>query len=316
KKPKGQPSVVFPWAGQMIMRSGWDADAHWAFFDVGPWGTAHYHSDKLHLSVAAFGRDLLVDSGRYTYVYVGPQRAWHLYFRYSASHNVILIDGHGQNPDQREVSKPMKKDSFAVEAAFDFARGTFEKGYMEVKGQAVHTRAVLYVRGKFWVVVDRITTDRPRDIEALWHYHPACAVEIEDGSVTSTDAGKGNLRIVPVSPLPWKVQIVKGREKPSIQGWYSVRYNVKEPSPTAVYSAKIEKSATFAWILVPAKGTVPKAKAEIISEKDGIIRVGVSLPGAKPVIVTIPLKEGKPGIEKKGTGRRASTRAAGPRRTR
>ena len=298
KKPKGQPSVVFDWAGQLIMRSGWDADAHWAFFDVGPWGTAHRHNDKLHLSVVAYGRDLLVDGGRYTYKsYGGPKGSWRGYFIGSASHNVILIDGHGQNPGQREARKPLKKDSYAIEPAFDYARGVFDKGFKGIKGKTVHTRAVLYVRGKFWVVVDRITTDKPRDIEALWHYHPACTVAIEDDSVTSTDAGKGNLRIVPVSDLPWKVQIVKGREKPDIQGWYSEKYGIKAPNPTAIYSAKIEKSATFAWVLVPAKGAVPQAKSGIVSESNGVIRISVSLPRAKPVIVTVPLKEGKPGVE-------------------
>ena len=89
EEPKGLPSVVFPWAGQVVMRSGWDADAHWAFFDVGPLGMSHYHYDKLHLSVAAYGRDLLVDAGRYTYT--GGK--WMDYFMGSASHNVILVDG-------------------------------------------------------------------------------------------------------------------------------------------------------------------------------------------------------------------------------
>ncbi len=316
KKPKGQPTIIFPWAGQIIMRSGWDAGAHWALFDAGPLGISHWHYDKLHLSVAAYGRDLLVDGGRYTYKsYGGGKGTWREYFIGSASHNVILIDGHGQNPGRREARKPLKKDSYAIEPAFDYARGVFDKGFKGIKGKVVHTRAVLYVRGKFWVVVDRVTTDKPRDIQVLWHYHPACTVAVQDGTITSTDAGKGNLRIVPASDLPWKLEIVKGREKPSIQGWYSVRYNVKEPNPTAVYSAKIEKTTTFAWILVPAKGAVPQAKAEIVSESDGVIRISVSLPRAKPVIVTVPLKEGKPGIEKKGTGRRASGRAASPGRT-
>jgi hypothetical protein len=48
--PAPGPSVVFPWAGHAIMRSGWDAQAQWSFFDLGPYGTAHQHRDKLHLS--------------------------------------------------------------------------------------------------------------------------------------------------------------------------------------------------------------------------------------------------------------------------
>ncbi len=36
--PPGLPSILFPWGGQLIMRSGWEADAHWGYFDIGPWG--------------------------------------------------------------------------------------------------------------------------------------------------------------------------------------------------------------------------------------------------------------------------------------
>jgi len=82
ERPHGLSTILFPWAGQLIMRSGWEKDAHWAFFDIGPWGTLHQHSDALHLSVTAFGRDLLVDSGRYTYQnYWGEMgTTWRSYF--------------------------------------------------------------------------------------------------------------------------------------------------------------------------------------------------------------------------------------------
>jgi hypothetical protein len=89
--PAQGPSVVYPWAGQAIFRSGWDADARWAFFDVGPFGIGHQHHDKLHFSLSAYGRDLLVDPGRYTYV-GGP---WRNFFRGPKAHNIVLIDGQG-----------------------------------------------------------------------------------------------------------------------------------------------------------------------------------------------------------------------------
>ncbi len=34
EKPDYGPSVIFPWAGQFVMRSGWDADALWHWH---PW---------------------------------------------------------------------------------------------------------------------------------------------------------------------------------------------------------------------------------------------------------------------------------------
>ena len=51
-KPSGlgheTPSVFFDWAGQASMRSGFEADAEWLWFDVGPYGSSfHAHRDKL-----------------------------------------------------------------------------------------------------------------------------------------------------------------------------------------------------------------------------------------------------------------------------
>jgi hypothetical protein len=45
-KPSDGPSYFFPWAGQLISRSGFEVQAHWSFFDVGPWGSGHQHNDK------------------------------------------------------------------------------------------------------------------------------------------------------------------------------------------------------------------------------------------------------------------------------
>ncbi len=284
KKPAGPPSAVFPWAGQAVMRSGWDAAAHWAFFDVGPAGIGHRHADRLHLSIAAFGRDLLVDGGRYWY----KGGSWRSYFTGSASHNLILPDGAGQNMGPSSVRSPMK-GNYALAPEFDYARGSFDAGYRGLEGKAAHTRAVLYVRGGFWVVVDRVRSDRPRRLAALWHFHPECSVAAEGLSAASADAGKGNLRIVPVGGPGWKLEIVKGRTKPAIQGWYSETYNVKKANATAVYTAKVGKAATFAWVLVPARGRVPAVEIEALKAPAGAVRVKVTLPGGKGVEVAVRL---------------------------
>jgi len=272
KPPEGQPSIFFPWAGQLIMRSGWDADAHWAFFDVGPMGIGHRHWDKLHLSIAAYGRDILVDSGRYTYV-GGPFRK---YFVGSAAHNLILVDGHGQKEHAWDTDKPLT-DRCRIENDYDVAQGTFDDGYEGVEGKAIHSRAVVYLRGKYWIVVDTIETDRPRKIQTLWHFHPECTVTIQGDSVLTTDPDKGNLRIVPSRGLNWEVHLVEGQEEPEIQGWWSRGYNHKEPCATAVYSTEIEKTTTLAWVLAPARGPVGDAFLNLTEQ--GKDELGIQVTG-------------------------------------
>ncbi len=277
-KGAGEPSAFFPWAGQLIMRDSWRADAHWGFLDIGPWGIGHQHNDKLHLSVAAYGRDLLVDSGRFAYSGKISKEFRRPYACHSAGHNVILVDGKGQGPGPLKAKEPLGDAHFSLQEPFDFAWGDMDC-FEDVDGEIRHARGVVYVRGGYWVVVDRIETDRPRRLETLWHWHPLCSVQTDGNQVRSHNEGQGNLGIVPVGPIDWQLDLIKGQKEPRLQGWYSEVYNKFEPNPTAVYSADVASSTLFGWVLVPAKGTVPELKASITSQDDDALTIRVEVPG-------------------------------------
>ncbi len=270
-EPKS-PTVVFPWAGQLIMRSAWKRTAHWAFFDAGPCGMGHRHFDKLHLSLSAYGRDILVDSGRYWYK---PDR-WRRHFIGAASHNVILINGKGQNEERSLADKPLRKN-FRSHPEFDFGFGTFDRGFKDLKFKVQHQRAVLYLRGSFWLVVDRVLSEKPCEIQPLWHFHPDCKVRKKGAAVWSADARQGNVRIEPVGDVKWNVELVKGQEKPQIQGWYSLKYNFKKPAPTAVYRSRIKDEALVAWVIVPGLGVIPPGAVKRLSAPNGAVRLQIRI---------------------------------------
>jgi hypothetical protein len=294
-KPRIGPTVTFPWAGHAVMRSGWGADAHWSFFDAGPFGVAHQHHDKLHLSIDAFGRPLLVDAGRFTYA-EGRHRD---YFAGSAGHNVLLIDGAGQNQTPARAQRPMPGADYGSTPEFDFARGIFDAGFSGIKGRAVHTRTVVYLRDRFWIVADRIETDRSRTVEALWHFAPDCKVAVEGKTVASTDAGRGNLRVAPIGGIPWKTTIVAGAERP-VQGWYSAGYDDKVPNPTAIYFAEIPGTTTFAWVLLPARGEVPPVDARVLSSREDRIEVRVQVGSEPAFVVIVPMNSWRPSVRREG----------------
>jgi len=286
KKPVQGPSYFFPWAGQLISRSGYDANAHWSFFDIGPWGSGHQHNDKLHISVSAYGRDLLVDAGRFAYTGEVADK-FRPYAKGSAGHNLILIDGKGQQPGPLLAEKPVEANQVKITPAFDYATGDFSK--FDTDGSASHTRAVMYVRGRFWVVADRIKTDKPRKIESLWHWHPDCLVT-QDGNTVRTGNAKGNLAVIPVSSQKTTVRFVKGQEKPEIQGWYSPEYNMYMPNTTTIYNTDITGDQTFVWLLLPSEGKTPAVKSRIISETSEEVKVEVSTKG-KTWNLTIPYSD-------------------------
>ncbi|MBD3352390.1 MAG: hypothetical protein GF364_12960 [Candidatus Lokiarchaeota archaeon] len=256
-------SVVFPWAGHAILRNKWDPQAHWCFFDFGPFGTGHQHRDKLHLSINAYGRDLLVDSGRY--YYIGDK--WRRYFRGTRAHNTITINGHGQRRYKKENNSPIPNQKYRLTDDYDAILGAYCSGYTGLIANPEHIRALIYFKNKYWIVIDRVLTEQPITISTFWHFHPKCSVKLDNKAVFTADGGKGNIRITPSLDLNWKLKLIKGVENPEIQGWYSSEYNQKEPNWCAIYNADInpdiDQSTYFAWFIDTSKDTLDHAAISI-----------------------------------------------------
>lgn len=299
QRPEGPPSHFFPWAGQLVSRSGYGEDAHWSFFDVGPTGhRGHRHLDHGHLSVTAFGRDILVDSGRFAYQGRLAGKFRRPYAMHTRGHNTILIDGQGQTGGRDIARKP--RELFAVRDGFDFAIGVYDGPYEgKPAGKVRHTRATLYLRDVGWVVVDDVQGPGELRIEPLWHFHPACTVETRGREVVSTDAGRGNVRITPVVAAGadagreggWSLKIVEGRDKPQPQGWYSFKYGMADPAPCAVYGKTIDGRATFAWVLTPDRDTPVSPDITPLDAPDGVARMTITWPNQPVRTVTVVLDE-------------------------
>ena len=296
REPEEVTSVAFPWAGIHVMRDSWEQNSNWSFFDTGPFGTGHQHADKLHLSVSAYGKDLLVDGGRYIYedYFSFDPTSWRGYFRSSYSHNLVLVDGKGQNKYTESTEKPLQEGiDFINSPDFDFAIGTFKDGYNGVDGVAEHTRSTMYLKEKYWVVVDQVRTDRPRNIQTLWHFSPSSEIVQTNGNqVLTVNPNEPNLRIVPVSKNDWGINIIKGQTEPFIQGWYSPVYGEKQPNSTVVYNSETSESIAFVWLLIPGHGDVQEVQASITNLNDEIIKIEVVAESNDQTEVSVPLKVG------------------------
>jgi hypothetical protein len=291
KPPIGGPSFIFPYAGHMISRSGYELDDHWSFFDIGPWGSGHQHNDKLHLSISAFGQDFLVDAGRFAYRGEVAKK-YRGYAKGSAGHNVILIDKKGQKEGPRLTEKPLSENHYQITSEFDYAWESFDD-FKEIEGTGVHSRAVLYVRDEFWVVVDKVSTDRPRDIQTLWHWHPRCEItSSRNHALVGTHPG-GSLQLIPVTSADWNINMIKGQEEPEIQGWYSEQYNQYEANIASIFSTKIESDKVFVWLLMPSKSEVVKVEAKIIAQSKSRVRLEISDAGKGVWTLNIPYTDSK-----------------------
>jgi hypothetical protein len=284
--PAGPPSRLLPWAGQLAMRSGWTAQDQWAWFDAGPWGSAHQHQDMLHLSVR-HGRELLVDCGRYHYV----RDAWRTFFCSTAAHNGLLVDGAGQQPGPVEALAPLADSDWAIRPAWDFCRGRFVSGFVGLPQSVTHARAVLYRRGAWWLVIDIVELDRPRVLTWHWHLHPDCTPAVTEHALCSVDPGQGNVRLLPLLPGSNGPCLCQGRTEPEPLGWFSPRYGDKGPTTTGVWTmAGTVGTIVQAWLITTAIGTAPQP-AVIVQVQDGLLTGTID-----GVAVCIPLRDGLPAL--------------------
>lgn len=251
--PAGLPSRWYPYAGHAVMRSGWGADDYWSFFDIGPHGTAHQHDDRLHLSVSVGGDDILVDAGRYHY---RPDK-WKDYFTGPRSHNLLMVNGLGPLPPPLAVERPLPVTA-QMTPEWDFFAGEnrFRGDLLTGRGGVRHSRAVFHRRGQYWLVIDEILGFGQQRIETLWHFHPACKVELESGSLVANIAGQPKLVMMPYAlagnlSLVGDIRLVRGQETPP-QGWWSPGYNQREPSTALVHSLEVRRPVTVVWLLWPA----------------------------------------------------------------
>ena len=304
------PSVVFPWAGQVVMRSNYSEGATWAWFDLGPYGSSiHGHRDKLSLNIHSRGAMILVDSGRFAYSGTDLPAILHVaYARNATAHNTFTIDNCDQAPEPAVASGPLPSDSVFLSPSFDEAFGSmtnYDKACLV--GDAKHSRAVRFMRaagaggdspddGDFLVVVDVIESDRTRSVQAHWHSHPNASIVDFNNKTFAAQVGgarysnnkpmTSQVCLIPaVNASQWENVSIKRGDKPPTapyQGWFSASYDDAQPSSTLVYEGQaVDGNGIWAWLIIPSAmtRTCENDTARIISSNSSHAVVGVSLYG-------------------------------------
>lgn len=157
-------SRFFENSGIAVMENG---DMH-LVADAGPFGAGragHSHSDTLSFVLRRGEEDLLIDAGTYTYVASAQWRNW---FRGSAAHNTLRIDGLDQATAEgpfRWTDKPeVQKIAWNTSEESDFLAAICRYRGFE------HLRRIQYVKPSLIVVVDEITGPPGEHlVEQFWH---------------------------------------------------------------------------------------------------------------------------------------------------
>ena len=131
--------------------------SRYLIFDCGPLGDGgHGHYDALSVEAWAGERALVLDPGRFTYAEGEPNlRHW---FRGTAAHNTVTVDGADQTPYARSRSSlPSAEATFLGRDDRATASTSSTARSARPSTRRVHRRRVIFVDGAYWLIEDVLT---------------------------------------------------------------------------------------------------------------------------------------------------------------
>lgn len=237
-------AAAFPWAGHVVMRSAWDEDATWLFFEPGPRGSGHHDLARLGIQLQSRGAWLLTDPGYFTYSSVGDDGEMSRYLNSTAAHNVALVDGLGQRSrgeGQRSAPNEQPTDChFTDDGTVVTADGTYDVGFGP-KGECKvrHSRRIVYYRTEDrFEIEDRFEGEGHHRIALHWQPAPTGDVQLNDAGFAIRN-GTASALLATTADVPLTVDSVRGQRDPLL-GWYSETYGKLEPNTTVRVQAEAD----------------------------------------------------------------------------
>ena len=222
---------VFPQGGYALLGGG---DAL-VLFDAGHLGypsiAAHGHADALSFCLSIAGEWWLVDPGTYAY---HSEPAWRDYFRGSAAHNTVTVDGH----DQSRIGGPFLwldhacawLEGHGADAVHQWVEGV-HTGYARY-GIRHRRRLEFFPEEARLEVSDTLEGKGVHDFRIRFHFAPRLTVRpFEPAGGWVAAAPDSEARLIIETDSGWSWEVVRGREIPPL-GWYSPALGRKEPAST------------------------------------------------------------------------------------
>ncbi|PET44978.1 hypothetical protein CN514_21305 [Bacillus sp. AFS001701] len=220
--------AIFPNGGYAALRNKWeyDKDTIQAIFLSSFHSRTHKHHDDLSFTIFGHGQPLLVDSGKYNYVYNSPERK---YVVSTKAHNTVVVDNENTVISRNNIGKSGLTSSY-LDKNFSFVSGT----HCLYPG-VIHQRLFLYLKPYDFIIIDYLQGYKIHSFEQNFHLAPSVNCINENNNITGYINEKP---IISLRQLHKKndttINLVKGVKDPLI-GWVSPRYSIFEPTFCASY---------------------------------------------------------------------------------
>ena len=246
------------YAGTYLMRSEWSSDAvmlrvrfgpiqyKYSQFglgdvgDIGVWGfgihlVPHLYHHPRTGEYAAYGNRNFQGDGR--------------------SANTISVDGVGQNMANRETRAARPLDNtWITTPMYDYVCGSYQYDQKRVKAR--HTRAILFVKPEYFLVLDRIDSDQKKHHYRMkYQLHQDLLVTADGTKATGTKDGCPRIVVAP-SRDDIKLSITKGQKEPYYEGWHLCAANKAVAAPALIYeweALSTTNMETVIWPVEPGK---------------------------------------------------------------
>lgn len=255
--PPPGPDTCLRDSGYYMMRQDWSRQADYLALVAGPLGervTSHQHADRLSFELYARGRRILVDNWygpSFNPDYDPQARMWRVG---TAAHNTATVDGQDQVPVVAEfllgATITPTVDDWRSERDFAYFSGVHE-GYLHRLGVTAVRRKLFYLRGQYWIMLDRFTSPGEAEHEYQLHFHLNVPHTLAPDGRLVTHGEGGNLLLVPVpgmegaaavEPHPWPV---KDYENPD----------------HLTYTRRAVGNWMFGTLMIPFEGDTPPSVA-------------------------------------------------------
>lgn len=222
-----------------------DAGGYYTFKGPRTWGMVRRHSyrdrpsqaDMLHFDLWLGSQNVLRDAGTYHY-YADPP--WQNYFHSTAAHNTVEIDGADQMIKGprflwfRWTKSRLNRFEQSADSRLAYFEGE-HYGYTRLPGRVVHRRSILRIDDTY-VIVDDLLGAGEHDVALRWRL---CEAEwkSDDMRWTSTLADE-TVAIGINAPVELGATLLRGQETPTPEGWESLYYAERTPTPSIVTSGR------------------------------------------------------------------------------
>lgn len=289
---------MFSAGGFAVMRSGWEANCHSLIFDTGPLcshlSSGHGHAGLLSIQCSAFGQPIVVDAGTHCYTADSETRD---FFRGTAAHSTVMVDG----KSQAEFAGPFSWQSrcaarlrrWASNDTLAFADAEHD-GYRTLPDPVTHRRRVIFVKPRYWIVVDDLTGTSTHRIDIRFQFAPM-HVQIDGmGWVSATRAGRRGLLVHSFTSASIAAEVREGRCDP-LEGWVSPNYGQLEQAPVLTYTTTAALPLRVVTLLWPIESVdEERPRVEIIPQCGGV-PIGLMFPDFGE---TVLFEDGEPLVQR------------------